>query len=964
MEVQDEPTPPTSHSGIVVKMKQPDLPASSAPPSVNAPLPPPFSGEFQNLSTRNMQIAAQAAAIATAMHQMQAIPGSSMAPGQSAELAAKLIGIMQGTAGALSAGLEGISEPQPQPLPTSDSPSDVDLTVTYENHPNDRISERNNRERSYDGESRKSRRSYDRDREERSRSRSGSLGREEEMKSASPERNRRNRERKLSDEPPSKRLRDSEERGRKARARSPSRYHNRIEASKRHNSKEQRQATDGDLREQIESKRRNDRANLHSGKEKMSSRGVEEKELNKMKEFDLLKDRLQDVQVKQERTGFLDEEILTGIMAEIRDKAKYGKISKDSNDQLLRDIHHIRAEARHVQEQRPVFNKPWPTKKNASSRNDSSHEMQHSDDMETFNRPGFSNEQYAERYDQDWHEPNEPNHHGNSHHERPPVEHNEYKGAFNEQYDGNIPSHIRDVQSRNSPDSPCYEHIGPRPPSNMDGPMPPHMMGGPRPRHNMDSPRPPHMMDGPRPPHMMDGPRPRHNMDGPRPPHIIDGPRPSQIMDGPRSRPHIMDGPRPRHNMDGPRPNHNLVGPRPHQMLDGPRGARMPRPPSNLGGPRPPNVRMDGPRSHVPRANRMDGPPPHRMDGPRPPGPRQPHYLEGPRPRHNTDTSLRPPHHMADGPRGPHHRPVNLEQGRPRHLHPVPPLRPRMDHQQQPPMEVSRPSTGLHPPHMPRLQLQPQQIENPQNLPQPQPQPPHHSGETLGPRPLQQPQELQPFQIPKTSFHSTLEATTTPPSSRQPFDVSGLLGQLSAAGLMPTFQQDEFEQVPVQKIEIPKIRLTLEDLRVRNVNVIGSLIVGKQCSSCGERFPQEVHSEHLDWHFRQNRKDKRGVTKDCRKWYFDLKDWVEQDTKRVKDELLNQAQMAETEELTNSNKADNTAAKSKVEVSETEQPEDDSISVVESGEACWVCTEQLDTYWDEEREEWRYSITKITKNCP
>lgn len=57
--------------------------------------PPPFSADFSGLSTKDMQIAAQAAAIATAMHQMQSVVKGPIAPEQSAQLAAQFIKMLQ-----------------------------------------------------------------------------------------------------------------------------------------------------------------------------------------------------------------------------------------------------------------------------------------------------------------------------------------------------------------------------------------------------------------------------------------------------------------------------------------------------------------------------------------------------------------------------------------------------------------------------------------------------------------------------------------------------------------------------------------------------------------------------------------------------------------------------------------------------------------------------------------------------
>jgi len=55
---------------------------------------------------------------------------------------------------------------------------------------------------------------------------------------------------------------------------------------------------------------------------------------------------------------------------------------------------------------------------------------------------------------------------------------------------------------------------------------------------------------------------------------------------------------------------------------------------------------------------------------------------------------------------------------------------------------------------------------------------------------------------------------------------------------------------------------------------IQQLYTGVGCSSCGLRFNSEAvdkYTEHLDWHFRQNQreKDEMKVAK-CRQWYYDM----------------------------------------------------------------------------------------------
>ena len=49
------------------------------------------------------------------------------------------------------------------------------------------------------------------------------------------------------------------------------------------------------------------------------------------------------------------------------------------------------------------------------------------------------------------------------------------------------------------------------------------------------------------------------------------------------------------------------------------------------------------------------------------------------------------------------------------------------------------------------------------------------------------------------------------------------------------------------------------------------LYAGEQCSQCGLRFavvPSKEYSDHLDWHFQLNRRDKDGLRKTSRNWFL------------------------------------------------------------------------------------------------
>lgn len=69
-----------------------------------------------------------------------------------------------------------------------------------------------------------------------------------------------------------------------------------------------------------------------------------------------------------------------------------------------------------------------------------------------------------------------------------------------------------------------------------------------------------------------------------------------------------------------------------------------------------------------------------------------------------------------------------------------------------------------------------------------------------------------------------------------------------------------------------------ETIKKRQPGIIDTLYSGIQCSSCGLRFPPEQtmkYSQHLDWHFRQNRRERDSKRRaHFRKWYYNQSDWI------------------------------------------------------------------------------------------
>ncbi|XP_053671318.1 uncharacterized protein LOC128721574 [Anopheles nili] len=103
-------------------------------------------------------------------------------------------------------------------------------------------------------------------------------------------------------------------------------------------------------------------------------------------------------------------------------------------------------------------------------------------------------------------------------------------------------------------------------------------------------------------------------------------------------------------------------------------------------------------------------------------------------------------------------------------------------------------------------------------------------------------------------------------------------GAASKESIDDASKSKEKDKTPMPEIE-PVLLDKPETLKKRQAAVVHQLFSGMQCSSCGVRFPPEQtmkYSQHLDWHFRQNRRDRDSARKaHSRKWYYDVSDWIQ-----------------------------------------------------------------------------------------
>nr|CAD7591773.1 unnamed protein product [Timema genevievae] len=203
-----------------------------------------------------------------------------------------------------------------------------------------------------------------------------------------------------------------------------------------------------------------------------------------------------------------------------------------------------------------------------------------------------------------------------------------------------------------------------------------------------------------------------------------------------------------------------------------------------------------------------------------------------------------------------------------------------------------------------------------------------------------------------TEVSAPKAASTTGGIPFLPVDVNidELFKKLVASGIVPQSdaqvrevkKEEESNVIKLVNFKIP------ETLKLRQPGIVTLLYSGIQCSSCGVRFPPEQtikYSQHLDWHFRQNRRDRDNTRKaQSRKWYYDVSDWIQ--FEEIEDLEERAQSWFETQQ----------AAEGRPEDKEVQ--EIPSVSAGESLEDtfCDVCHDKFEQFYNEDREEWHLRL--------
>lgn len=254
-------------------------------------------------------------------------------------------------------------------------------------------------------------------------------------------------------------------------------------------------------------------------------------------------------------------------------------------------------------------------------------------------------------------------------------------------------------------------------------------------------------------------------------------------------------------------------------------------------------------------------------------------------------------------------------------------------------------------------------------------------------------------------------------SSLIPTDVNELIKKLTMKNMLPTLptpaparqetsssqQQQQQQSLANTRFRVPDLTsMEPELLKQKYDQAIVSLYSGNQCPQCGNRFnqsgdsstasssSQSRYAKHLDWHFRQNKKEKEEVNKvKYRAWFYPITDWILYEEISEEVELQQHQQQMQSQQhqgsntnnlvdmgdqmlidssdLASSNGSSNGepalpgAGGSTSAMSSSFMRQNSSFNAVKTcaasddiGDTCAICTDPFEIFWYAEKEEWHF----------
>ncbi|RXK38292.1 hypothetical protein M231_04465 [Tremella mesenterica] len=258
-----------------------------------------------------------------------------------------------------------------------------------------------------------------------------------------------------------------------------------------------------------------------------------------------------------------------------------------------------------------------------------------------------------------------------------------------------------------------------------------------------------------------------------------------------------------------------------------------------------------------------------------------------------------------------------------------------------------QPAPGIHtplPPFAPTL-LPP----NPAYPPRPQ--------SSFVPEPRSSTPMIAPAPLPAT--------TPSIPNFTMPLDVANILKNLNTAALLSKPQTPLLEVKPRNVLdEYEDLILSMKDVNLQNLDLTVSLPereipldhLPERCKQCGLRFPGigTQMQEHLDWHFRRNRKERETEGRGAhRRWLPRAEEWVS-------DLMTNNAVASGSGQSTagpsNVTGVKTEEGKGKLTAEKMAQLKKRWVAVPSdpalAAKPCPICKETFKGEWSEEEEEW------------
>lgn len=182
-----------------------------------------------------------------------------------------------------------------------------------------------------------------------------------------------------------------------------------------------------------------------------------------------------------------------------------------------------------------------------------------------------------------------------------------------------------------------------------------------------------------------------------------------------------------------------------------------------------------------------------------------------------------------------------------------------------------------------------------------------------------------------------------------PMDINDLFQKLLATGIINKPNKDTSPNKEKEKDKLPVLDLNKpEMLKKRHPSVVNAIYSGIQCSSCGIRFPLEQtikYSQHLDWHFRENRRERDSVRRaPARKLYLPLSEWSQY--LEIENEDEREKSWFETQQTENDSANEDSNQR-------TASPPPSCVAGPnDNNKTCDMCHDPFETFYNEETEEW------------